>query len=869
MEGFYEAVISYFQQPYQGNTNSFASAHFCVNSLQNGNDAAHSHVENNPSDAPAGEITQMVREKYWAWHVLCWNTYMFGTEHEGFVNSPAWYSEAMYQASAGLQHHLCATYNIPMDRNHIIGHNEWQNSAWTGWMATNWPQIDTTCNNHTDPGQYWNWTHFMALVIGTNLSPTISSTPLNRAIDQGASTTFNVMATGTTPLTYKWLFNGSAISGATASNYNLANVQLSNSGSYLVVITNPVGSITSSVAILTVNPTPAWVVVYADNFDTNSSVNWKLFQASSDGVSDYATNWAFDYSTNTYTFNGVTQTIPVAPSTTNGTRLGLRLTANKKDADAAAAGVSLYPKNLTMSGNYALRFDMWLNYNGSSGGGSGSTEYATFGINHAATEVNWGAGTASSSDGLWFGATGEGGAANDYVAYTGNSAGNPTALSFAAGGFGVNGALSQDAADPLYVSIFSSPTYETPGSPGKHWVQGEVSQVNGVITWKFNGVVMAERTNTTAYTNGDIMLGYMDIFPSIANPPQDNYVIFDNVQVLMAGVAPTVTAQPQNFAVIQGRGTNATFTVSAAGFPAPTYQWQFNGTNLPSATTASYTVVNPQGSNAGSYSVLISNFLATATSSNATLTVYVPPAIAASGQPVNRNVNQGKLGFFTATATGSSTLSYQWQFGLTNIVGATNGTCLIPNVQANQAGNYWVVVTNNYGAITSAVATLTVNTLPVITSQPQGSSVVSGSSATFTVTATGNPTPSYQWLFNGGLIGGATTNSYTVFHARTTNGGNYSVSVTNGVGSVTSSNAFLSITITPPQFQQISRGTNGGMQLQIAGLSGSTYAIDGSSNLVDWVPLTTFVNTNGTYQFIDNPANPVKGFYRVRWLSDN
>ena len=46
------------------------------------------------------------------------------------------------------------------DRNHIIGHDEWQNPTWNAWMATNWPQINTTCNNHTDPGQYWNWSTF-------------------------------------------------------------------------------------------------------------------------------------------------------------------------------------------------------------------------------------------------------------------------------------------------------------------------------------------------------------------------------------------------------------------------------------------------------------------------------------------------------------------------------------------------------------------------------------------------------------------------------------------------------------------------------------------------------------------------------------
>src|SRR6185312_16293060 len=92
--------------------------------------------------------------------------------------------------------HLCNAPNtddppIPMDRHHIIGHNEWQNPDWTDWMATNWPQIDTTCNDHTDPGKYWNWAHFMQLVC----MPNIVSQPTNQAIIQGQPATFSVSAT--------------------------------------------------------------------------------------------------------------------------------------------------------------------------------------------------------------------------------------------------------------------------------------------------------------------------------------------------------------------------------------------------------------------------------------------------------------------------------------------------------------------------------------------------------------------------------------------------------------------------------------------------------------------------------------------------
>ncbi len=276
MEGYYEATISYFQQASQNG--SQASIYYCVNSLHNGSDNV-GHAEDNPNDAPIGEITQMVREQYWAWHVICWNRYMFGTEHEGFVNSPAWYSETMYEVSAALQQHLCNSPNantppIPEDRNHIIGHDEWQNPVWTAWMSNHWPVIDTTCNDHTDPGQYWNWTHFMQLVC----MPTILAQPTNQSTIPGTNVTFsiNTYNTGTNnPATYQWMFNGTnSVVGATNSSLTLSNVQFANAGTYSVTISNAYDLVTSSNALLTVLPVLVigGVTVYPE--PTGAIITW-------------------------------------------------------------------------------------------------------------------------------------------------------------------------------------------------------------------------------------------------------------------------------------------------------------------------------------------------------------------------------------------------------------------------------------------------------------------------------------------------------------------------------------------------------------------------------------------------------------------
>lgn len=146
---------------------SFAAS---VSWLKNPASSAATHYIIRSSD---GYIVQLVREMYAAWHAVCWNRWMFGTEHEGYVENPSWYTDTMYLNSAALFRHLCTTYNIPMTRNYIIGHGEKSNASWVAWMQQNFPSIDPNCNSHTDPGQYWDWNFYMQLITQDTLSPKV------------------------------------------------------------------------------------------------------------------------------------------------------------------------------------------------------------------------------------------------------------------------------------------------------------------------------------------------------------------------------------------------------------------------------------------------------------------------------------------------------------------------------------------------------------------------------------------------------------------------------------------------------------------------------------------------------------------------
>ncbi|MFC8533146.1 peptidoglycan-binding protein [Streptomyces sp. NPDC057249] len=124
-QGSYAGSISWFQDPV-----SEVSAHYVVRS----------------SD---GQITQMVRDADTAYHARSANASSLGIEHEGFIDDPTWFTDAMYRSSAALTASLCDRYGIPKDRAHIIGHSE------------------APGNDHTDPGTYWDWDRYMELVTGT------------------------------------------------------------------------------------------------------------------------------------------------------------------------------------------------------------------------------------------------------------------------------------------------------------------------------------------------------------------------------------------------------------------------------------------------------------------------------------------------------------------------------------------------------------------------------------------------------------------------------------------------------------------------------------------------------------------------------
>ncbi len=254
----------------------------------------------------------------------------------------------------------------------------------------------------------------------------------------------------------------------------------------------------------------------------------------------------------------------------------------------------------------------------------------------------------------------------------------------------------------------------------------------------------------------------------------------------------SITQHPGNQFVKQG--ATASFGVETASSLPLSYQWLYNGNPIAGATATNYTILNAQPAQSGLYSVQVSGFTGVLISSNATLTVKIPPTIVQN--PQGRTVTIGSTVTFSAVSTGDAPLAYRWFFNNQPITNAISQTLTITNVQPADAGVYALEVSNDVGSVLSAGAGLFVNAPAVVLASPQSQSVIIGSNAVFSVTPGGSAPFTYQWRFNGAPISGAVSQTYTITGAQSTNAGSYDVLVANSISSVFSSNAIL--TVTPP-----------------------------------------------------------------------
>jgi hypothetical protein len=257
--------------------------------------------------------------------------------------------------------------------------------------------------------------------------------------------------------------------------------------------------------------------LFEDSLDTPASaLNWTQLFGASNGVYDADVQWGFDYSA---------MGIPPAPGSPL-TTAGLFVQVNKTNSSAGgAAGLNLYPNGRSFSGNYALRFDLYLSI-----GSAATTEHALAGLNHSGLLTNRvsqsanGTNSTRGNDGVWIALCGDAGNNLDWAAY---SSTGPTNTPF----------LVTNRTPASLTQFFLSPPYRGAGGPGnadtsgtKTWAEVELSQINNIVSLRVNHALIYSFSNRFGFTSGNIMLGYNDQFDSVGTA--GSFALFDNVRVV-------------------------------------------------------------------------------------------------------------------------------------------------------------------------------------------------------------------------------------------------------------------------------------------------------------------------------------------------
>ncbi|HUA66415.1 MAG TPA: immunoglobulin domain-containing protein [Alphaproteobacteria bacterium] len=581
-------------------------------------------------------------------------------------------------------------------------------------------------------------------VLNVIAPPSITSQPSSQAVLEGSAATFTVAATGGQPLAYQWQFDGTnltdgaGISGSTGNSLTINDVSLADVGDYSVIVTNLAGVMVSSNAALTITPSQPVIVMQPSN-QTSVVGDTVNFDVGVVGTTPYSYQWSFD-----------------------GTNI----------QDATNSFLVLTNVQQTQSGLYSVAVANAL--------GSTISSNATLTVFPAPVALFFDDFDGPSLNPIW--------QTNLPNAYCG---------SFPQGGAQI--AAYVGAPNYSFGLLDSNTVLNLDDNMGPLQRRGWGSSTNFILPYfryeaRFNSLYLSSATSID---------GFFEIW--IMNATNNN--LYDIVSPFAGGFG----SNPYMFfgssvdnSFIQGSyavTSNTWYRLVLQCLPGQNIRASLCDDN--DNELIGHTFAHDGSAFGSGFQIVFSQAVGASGSAYPTkaavdyvkLTTGFAPVI--SVQPQSQVAIVGTNVIFTVTANGTSPLGYQWNLNGTNLIGETNSTLSLTDVQPGDTGQYSVVVTNIYGLAASSNAFLEVGTAPVITSQPTNEIVSQGGTAIFNVAAAGSLPLSYQWSFDGNEITGATNAALILADAQFGQSGGYTVLVSNIFGFVLSSNVSLTV-LSPP-----------------------------------------------------------------------
>ncbi|MEI7729643.1 MAG: immunoglobulin domain-containing protein [Verrucomicrobiota bacterium] len=655
---------------------------------------------------------------------------------------------------------------------------------------------------------FWNLTNVVVL------SPVITTQPQSQVRVPGTTASFSVAATGTAPLGYRWRFNNTNLVWATNSTLTLNNVQSVNAGYYQVIVSNTAGTVTSTVATLTVVYPPA--ITGQPQSQTCAAGTMASFNVTATGTAPLAYQWYKSViSQQSAVISGATNSAfslqPLALGDAGSYYCVVSNAYGAATSSVASLTLLVYPPVITgQPQNQTNRLGTTALFN--------VTASSLIPLSYQWMRVGASFPIATTSQ-------------LTIPMVQATDAGSYYCVVSTADGRVVSKLATLTVLSPPVITVQPQSQSNPLGAPvsftsvavgtsplAYQWYKAVTSNQSPVISGATNSVYRL--TAVAALDAGSYYCVVSNVYGMATSAVASLTLLY----------APAILTQPDH--QLAPLGAPAYFKVTAAGFEPLGYQWYkaVTSSNQSPVVSGQWSVVSGQWSHefslqplalgdVGSYYCVVSNAYGMATSAVATLTLAYSPVI--TGQPQNQTNVLGTAASFSVTGVGTAPLAYQWFRSVTShqssvISGATNSAFSLQPLALVHAGSYYCVVRNGYGMATSAVATLTVLCPPTITTQPQSQMNVQGTTVSFNVTAAGTAPLAYQWFRSVtsnqnqlSVTSGATNSAFSLQPLALGHAGNYYCVVSNAYGVATSRMATLTVLSAPIITTQPQSVTNG------------------------------------------------------------
>jgi len=641
--------------------------------------------------------------------------------------------------------------------------------------------------------------------ITSALAPALILTPpQNQTVIAGTTATFTVNAAGDGLLAYQWRRDGTDLPGQTGSTLTISNVQAIDAAGYSVRVSNPVSSAVSVAATLTVLVTPTILTQPASQ--TNFVGSTVSFSAVAAGSAPLSYQWLFN---NNPITNATSATfVGTGVQTTNAGVYQLRVTNQAGSILSAPAVLTViaadfgdapnpaYPTLLAIDGaRHRIVSGVYL------GARVDAEPNGQPNSSASGDDLN----TSDDEDGVTFlTALQAGQTANIQVVASTNGLLNAWI------DFNRNNSWT-NAGEQIFTNVALMPgtnvlSIRLPASvvPGTSYSRFRFSTAGDLLITGEAPDGEVEDYPLTLTGAVDLRVTALDSADPVAVGSNLTYaIVVSNAGPSTAAAVSLSDTLPGGLNFVSVSSSQGSCSVVGAAISCGLGAIGATGSatvNIVVAPNSAGTVVNDLSASSAESDLNPSN-----NSASVTTTVLAFPQIIA--QPQGLAVTNGSAASLSVSAVGT-TLRYQWQLNGLDVAGATNPVLNIANAQLANAGSYIVRITNEVGAVSSGVATLNVVLSVSLLSQPQNTTVSLGGTAIFSVSAMGTGPLIYQWQFDGADLGGENSSTLVIANAQFSRAGVYRVRVSNGVNSLLSNPATLTVRDAAAITQQPQSRTN-------------------------------------------------------------